>query len=258
MNTNDKLTIDYIINLLNNNTKLKIDRHKYLIDSYPTLKINSTISYYNLLSTLLIAYKNINYQIDNISLEISVYETVLDEYFKNIEEFIRNSSIDQARKKKYINYIFTQNTQDKSTPPNNDSILILTYYFGINLIIYNSESQTIKYYYYDNNNNIKLPYIIIKETKNIHAVNFYYELIFSQNKFIFDNNHPLIVELIPNAFIIGFEQNKKLEYLKLDNISDQLTEIKQPDIIIKLDSFPSKYIKIIKEFQNKNWYFILK
>ena len=60
----------------------------------------------------------------------------------------------------------------------------------------------------DNNNNIKLPDIIIKETKNIHAVNFYYELIFSQNKFIFDNNHPLIVELIPNAFIIGFEQNK--------------------------------------------------
>ena len=91
MNTNDKLTIDYIINLLNNNTKLKIDRHKYLIDSYPTLKINSTISYYNLLTTLLIAYKNINYQIDNISLEISVYETILDEYFKNIEEFIRNS-----------------------------------------------------------------------------------------------------------------------------------------------------------------------
>jgi hypothetical protein len=98
---------------------------------------------------------------------------------------------------------------------------------------------------------------LIKETKNTHTTNLYYELIFSQNKFIFDNNHPLIIELIPNAFVIGFEQNKKLEYLQLDNISDQLTEIKQSsENTIRLKVFPSKYIKLIKEFQNTNFEFI--
>ena len=50
MDNTEKLTIKYLINLLNNNVKLKVNRHKYLIDSYPTLKINSTISYYNLLT----------------------------------------------------------------------------------------------------------------------------------------------------------------------------------------------------------------
>ena len=257
MNNTEQLTIKYLINLLNNNTKIAISRHKYLIDSYPTLKINSTISYYNLLTTLLIAYKNINYQIDNSTLEISLNETILDEYFKNIEEFIRNSSIDQNKKKKYINYINSQTKQSTSTYPINDSILLLTYYFGINLIIYNNETQIIKYFYYDNHVNIKLPYILIKETKNSQTTNIYYELIFSQNKFIFDNNHPLIIELIPNAFIIGFEQNKKLEYLELESISNQLTEIKQSSNLIKLKIFPSKYIKLIKKFQNTNFKFIL-
>jgi hypothetical protein len=44
MNNTEHLTIKYLINLLNNNTKIAISRHKYLIDSYPTLKINSTKS----------------------------------------------------------------------------------------------------------------------------------------------------------------------------------------------------------------------
>jgi hypothetical protein len=253
MNNTQQLTIKYLIDLLNNNTKLTVDRRKYLIDSYPTLKINLTISYYNLLTTLLIAYKNIDYQIDNSTLQISLDASVLEKYFKDIEEFIRNSSIDQNRKKKNINFIHTQN---KQYPPN-DSILILSYYFGINLIIYNNESQTIKYYYYDNQINIKLPYILIKETKDTNTANSYYELIFSQNKFIFDYNHPLIIELIPNAFIIGFEQNKKLEYLELNNINEQLTEISNRYISqVKLKVYPSKYIKLIKEFQNTNFEYI--
>ena len=257
MATTEQLTIKYLINLLNNNTKLTIDRQKYLIDSYPTLKINSTISFYNLLTTLLIAYKNINYQIDNSTLEISLNDNILDQYFQNIEEFIRNSSIDQNRKRKYINYIYSQNKQLTSTYPVNDSILLLTYYFGINLIIYNNESQTIKYFYYDQYIDIRLPYILIKETKNIDTTNSYYELIFSQNKFIFDNNHPLIIELIPNAFIIGFEQNKKLEYLKLSNVSDELIEIKQSENVVKLKVLPNKYLRLITEFQNTNFKFLI-
>jgi len=257
MATTEQLTIKYLINLLNNNTKLTIDRQKYLIDSYPTLKINSTLSFYNLLTTLLIAYKNINYQIDNSTLEISLNDNILDQYFQNIEEFIRNSSIDHNKKRKYINYIHSQNKQLTSTYPMNDSILLLTYYFGINLIIYNNESQTIKYYYYDQYIDIRLPYILIKETKNIDTTNLYYELIFSQNKFIFDNNHPLIIELIPNAFIIGFDQNKKLEYLKLNNVSDELIEIKQSENVVKLKVLPNKYLKLITKFQNTNFKFLI-
>jgi hypothetical protein len=252
MSKSDELTVKYLINLLNNNTVIKIIRHKYLIDSYPTLKINSLISYYNLLVTLLIAYKNTNYTIDNTTLEISLDVSILIEYFKNIEEFIKNSSIDQNRKKKYINYIHSQINQSTSTYPTNDSILILCYYFGINLIIYNNETQTIKFFYYDNQVNVKLPFILIKETKNNQTSNLYYELIFSQNKFIFENNHPLIIELIPNAFVIGFEQNKKLEYLELNNIADILEQIKDPIIKYKLKTIPTKYNQLIKEFQNLN------
>ena len=33
--------------------------------------------------------------------------------------------------------------------------------------------------------------VLIKETKDINSPNFYYELIFSQNKYIFDINHLL-------------------------------------------------------------------
>ena len=252
MSKSDKLTIKYLIDLLNNNTVLEVVRHKYLIDYYPTLKINSLITYSNLLMTLLIAYKNINYTIDNTTLEISLDNSILLEYFKDIEEFIKNSSIDYNRKKKYINYLHSQTTQSLSTNPTNDSILMLCNYFGINLLIYNNETQTIKFFYYDNQVNIKLPYILIKETKNTISSNLFYELVFSQNKFIFDNNHPLIIELIPRAFIIGFEQNKKLEYLELSNIYDILTEIEDPPIIYKLNNLPSKYNNLINQLINSN------
>lgn len=246
---NKTLTINYLINLLNNHTELKIERHKYLIDSYPILKINNT-SYYNLVITLLIACKNIKYTIDNTTLKISLSNNIIDGYFKNIEEFIKNFSIDITKKKKYINYLLTQNRQEISTYPINESILILTQYFGINLIIYNSESQIIKLYYYDNLININLPFIIIKETKEINTTNVYYELVFSQNKYTFDNTHPLIIELIKNSIVIGFEQNKKLEYLELNNISNDLIEIK-PKIITLID-MPKKYLKLIKEFKQNN------
>ena len=256
MSKTEQLTIKYLINLLNNNTVLKVVRHKYLIDSYPTLKINSLITYSNLLMTLLIAYKNINYTINNTTLEISVDNSILLEYLHSIEKFLINSSIEQNRKKKYINYIHSQSTQSLSTNPTNDSILILCNYFGINLLIYNNETQTIKFFYYDNQVNIKLPYIIVKETKNTLSSNLFYELVFSQNKFIFDNNHPLVMELVPLAFIIGFEQNKKLEYLELSNIYDILTEIEEPTIIYKLNSLSAKHNKIIKSMQNFNSEFI--
>jgi len=257
MSKTEQLTIKYLINLLNNNTVLKVVRHKYLIDSYPTLKINSLITYSNLLMTLLIAYKNTNYTIDNTTLEISVDNSILLEYLHNIEEFIKCSSIEQNKKKKYINYIHSQSTQSLSTNPTNDSILILCSYFGINLLVYNNETQTIKFFYYDNQVNIKLSYIIVKETKDTLSSNLFYELVFSQNKFIFDNNHPLVMELVPLAFIIGFEQNKKLEYLELNNINEQLTEISNRYISqVKLKVYPSKYIKLIKEFQNTNFEYI--
>jgi ribonuclease HIII len=63
---------------------------------------------------------------------------------------------------------------------------------------------------------------------------------------------PLIIELIPNAFVIGFEQNKKLEYLELNNIADILEQIKDPIIKYKLKTIPTKYNQLIKEFQNLN------
>ena len=96
------LTIKYIIDLLNVQNELKIERKKYLIDLYPTLKINYNITYSNLLSALLIACKNTNYKIDNTTLKISLSNDI-EEYFKIIEEFIRTSSIDTYKKKNIFN-----------------------------------------------------------------------------------------------------------------------------------------------------------
>ena len=248
MNNTNTLSINYLINLLNNHIEVKIERHQLLIDSFPTLKINSNTSYYNLLLTLLIVCKNTEYIIDNTSFKISLSNNIIDEYFKNIEKFIRNSSIDVYKKKKYINYLLTQNRQDSSTYPTNESILILTHYFGINLIIYNTETQIIKLYYYDNLINTKFPFVIIKETKELNTTNIYYEFVRIQNQYTFDNTHPLIIELIPKSIVVGFEQNKKLEYVELNNISEDLTEIKIKTII--LIDIPSKYLKLINKFKN--------
>jgi hypothetical protein len=267
------LTIKYLIDLLNDHTNLKIDRHQLLIDSYPTLKIESIISYDNLLTTLLIAYKNIKYEINNLTLKISISNEILKTHKQSIQKFIYDSTIDQSKKKKYIGFITNQN--GSTIYPTNESILVLTYYFGINLMIYNTESQTIKCYYWDNNLDKEQPFIIIKETKDTNSPNLYYELVFSQNKFMFDFNHPIIIELIGRAFFVGLEQNKKLEYIESNKISDimisnldesnltesnltesNLTESNLTESnskIIKLNLIPKRIIKIIDELQTSNF-----
>lgn len=250
--TNQQLSIRYLIDILNTSTQLNVNKRKYLIDSYPILKLNSNLNYYNLLCALLIASKNINYKIDNMTFKISINEQIISDHFIHIDSFIRTSSIDPTHKKKYINYINTHNNILDDTIPTNDSILLLTLYFGINLLIYNTQTQTIKYYYYDNIVNINLPYIIIKESKEQQTININYELIFSQNKFIFEHNHPIIAELIKDAFIVGLEPNKKLEYEELNNVKTLLTEIKHTNSPIILNILPNKYEKLIIKFQNSN------
>ena len=256
------LTIKYLIDLLNDHTNLKIDRHQLLIDSYPTLKIESIISYDNLLTTLLIAYKNIKYEINNLTLKISISNEILKTHKQSIQKFIYDSTIDQSKKKKYIGFITNQN--GSTIYPTNESILVLTYYFGINLMIYNTESQTIKCYYWDNNLDKEQPFIIIKETKDTNSPNLYYELVFSQNKFMFDFNHPIIIELIGRAFFVGLEQNKKLEFVETNKISDIMdsniddlsfdnSNTNTQSKIIKLNQIPKRIIKIIDELQTLNF-----
>jgi hypothetical protein len=255
---NTNLTIKYLINLLNDHTDLKIDKKKYFIDSYPVLKIGNIISYDNLLTALLFSCKNIQHEISNQTLEISINPHIIKSYKLKIDEFIRNSSIDQSKQKKYINYIHNiTNNQTIQIPPN-DSILVLSYYFGINLIIYNTDSQIVKCYYYDDKLDRELPFILIKETKNNDSPNLYYELVFSQNKYIFDYSHPIIIELLPNAFIVGLEHNKKLEYVEIQKVSDVLNitdDFEKIDMekTIKLKLIPNKILRLIDELNTTNF-----
>jgi hypothetical protein len=218
-NQSNGLTIKYLINLLNDQTSLKINRQQYLIDSFPTLKVESNLTYDNLLSCLMITYKNISYNINEVDLRIGVSTKLVKDERNIIQKYIYDSALDNTKKKKYINAINTL------TNPTNESILVLTYFYGLNLLIYNTESQTIKCYYWDNHLDRDLPFVLLKETKETNSPNLYYEIVFSQNKFIFDYTHPIIQEMIPNAFIVGLEQNKKLEFLEIEKVSDVLENI---------------------------------
>ena len=111
----------------------------------------------------MIAYKNIKYKIDEDTLKIIIDDVVIKTEKQNIQKTIYDSSIESSKKKKFINHIISQTNKEEQA--SNENILILTYYFGVNLIIYNSVSQIIKCYYYDNFLDKEQPFIVIKETK---------------------------------------------------------------------------------------------
>lgn len=226
------LTIKYLINFLNNHENLQIERHKYLIDSFPVLKMKSNLTYDNLLTAILIAYNNIKYQIDYTDYKIMIDDNILRITKSQIQKTIFESVFDLTKKKKYINFI--QNLT-KLTIPTNESILVLTHFFQINLIIYNTKSQTIKTYYYDNLLDTELPFIICKETSETDSPTSFYELVFVQDKFIFDFNHPLVTELIVDTFIVGLEQNKKLEYVKIIQANISQTNVSQTNFDLSTD-----------------------
>lgn len=260
------LTIKYLIDFLNEKKDIKIDKKKYIIDSYSSLKINSNITYDNLITILLISCKNTKYIVDD-NYKISCSDNDIKKIKQDIYDYVFNSSIESAKKKKYTSFItssFSKSSDD--IYPINESILILTYFFCINLLIYNTESQITKCYYYNDHLDNELPFVIIKESKDTNTANLYYELIFSQDKFIFDIKHPIVMELINDAFIIGFEPNKKLEYLQssadhldnLDNLDEnnvnylsdkyfsEMSESDKP--IIKLKMIPEKILNFLEEF----------
>ena len=221
-NKSTQLTIKYLINLLNDQKNLTFDKINYLIDSYPTIKLDSIISYDLLLSGIMIAYKNISYKLNNTNFKVFLDDEIIKLEKQKIEKFIFNSTIESGKKKKYLTYITSQTATNSS--PLNENILLLTYYYGINLIIYNSDTQTTKCFYYDNYLDRDLPFIVIKEVKDQNSPNLFYEISFSQNQYIFNYNHPIIAELIPNAFIIGLEQNKRLEYLPFETKNNLISE----------------------------------
>jgi len=254
MNKNSSnLTIKYLIDLLNDKQLIRIDRRKYLIDTFPTLKIGEQISYNNLLYLIMIAYKNIKYKIDEDTLKIIIDDVVIKTEKQNIQKTIYDSSIESSKKKKFINHIISQTNKEEQA--SNENILILTYYFGVNLIIYNSVSQIIKCYYYDNFLDKEQPFIVIKETKDKNSSHTFYELVYLQNKYVFEHNDPLIKELMANTFIVGLEQNKRLEYLVTNKVSEEYTNIKQINMkIIKIRLVPTKSINMINKLRSTNYY----
>ena len=233
---NNNLTIKYLINMLNEHVELNINRQVLLIDSYSSIKFNYDINIDILLYILLIAYKNIKYSIDQSNYKIIIDKEILEKTKLDIIKYLSKSIDIIIKKSKDI--IFSNNIIT------NEIILILTYYFNINLIIYNSQSQISKCYYYENILDKELPFIIIKELNNN------YELLVSNNKYIFEFNHPIINELINNIYIVGFDKNKKLELSKdkLD-IKYELIDMKPS---IKLPLIPYKILNFIKYYNTYN------
>ena len=232
------LNISYIINLLNEKKVFTLDRNQYLIDSFPTLKIDSQLSYDSLLSAILIAYSKIDYSI-NDQLKISIDEEVLKKKKIIIKDYIFNSNVDINKRKKFINNLNLIN----------DNIILTTFFFNINLIIYNTESQNIKCFYYDQILDTELPFIIIKESKSDNS-NQYYELVYSQNKYLFEYKHPLVDEIIPKAIIIGLENNKKLEISNnqmLDDFTEVHKELNQTKVKLLSVKLNNKIDRLINE-----------
>ncbi len=283
--SNNILTIKYLIDFLNDHAQIKIDKKQYLIDSYPILKIDGLITYTNLLTSLLISQKNAQYEINNTTFKVSVGEDLISQTLVSIDKYIRTYISDDTKRKKYINYISSLNSSEP-TEPTNESILVLTHYFGINLLLYNSQTQIIKCYYYDNYLDRSKPFVVVKLSKEENSPNMFYELVFSQNKLSFDHSHPIIMELISNAFIVGLEQNKKLEYLEnlktsecvdgLKKNTDSNSEITAPDSevsdiaaiqpiknlgldemvikdVIKLKMIPIWILDLLKEVETTNY-----
>jgi hypothetical protein len=246
--SNNGLTIKYLINLLNDQTDLKINRQQYLIDSFPTLKVGSLLTCDNMLTALLIAYKNAHYDIDDLTYRINIDPTLIKTEKDIIQKTLFESGIDAGKKKKFIGLV------SNLTNPTNEFMLILTYHFGINILVYQTESQTTKCFYWDNQLDRDLPFIIIKETKETNSPYFYYELVFSQNKFIFEFNHPIITELMPVAFIVGLEHNKQLEYLKLDKVNEVMTEIEKPVNQVEQTDFEQTESELTQNMNNKSYY----
>jgi hypothetical protein len=265
-NKSQPLTIKYLIKLLNDHTNIIIEKKTYIVDSFQVLKLNSIVSYDSLLFALLIAYKNIKYKI-NDDFKIYVDQDVVKNEKVNIQKKLFESSIDIGKKKKEINFIINQSNNNAQAT--NESILMLSFYFGINIILYSSESKTIKCFYYDNLMDRNQPFVIIKETKFSDSPDLYYEIICSQNKFIFEFTDPMIMELVPNAFIVGLEQNKKLEYLEDSKISeiyedqniqdDKYIKLSFDDIVndrttnVKLKLIPTHVINIIDDLRTMNF-----
>lgn len=263
-NNTEQLTVKYLINLLNDHVNIKIEKKTFLVDTYQILKLDTPVSYNTLLFALMIAYKNIKYNI-NDDYKIYVDKVLINNEKNIIHKTLFDSSIDIGKKKKELNFIINHTNNDE--PATNESILMLTLYFNINLIIYTSKTQTIKCYYYDEFMDRNQPFIIIKETESDNSPHIYYEIVCSKNKYIFDFSEPIIMELLPNAFIVGLEQNKILKYqedkkvttIYQDYMINDISNITLDEIYynktnkIKIKLIPSHILKLIDELMNTNF-----
>lgn len=164
---------------------------------------------------LLTEKKEIYYNINNITHIIDLYMTNYNINISinnllnllliacNIKNNLLNN-IDIDIYKKNNNIIIDNNISEIN-------INILIKFFNINLIIFNKNKE-IKYY----KNDIELSFIIIKEIENS------YQLVLLNNNYKFNNNHPLISDLIYKYDIIEYNSEKKktiLKMISLDKLS---------------------------------------
>lgn len=240
MINDNKLTINTLIKLLNKEENLCIERKKYIIDTYPSIKFNYELDIDIIIYILIIGYNNIKYSIDNTTYKILIDYKLVKETKDKIIEIIKYISVEFSIKKKIISILLHNEKINQNIL--NETFLIFSVYFNINIIVYNVNSQISKCYYYDNYLDIDLPFIILKE-------NSYYELVYIDNKTTFDYNHQIIKDLIEEIYIIGFEKNKKLKYLNKMNIEYHIQKLPNKPFI-RLPILSNKIYNFIKENRN--------
>ena len=147
---------------------------------------------------------NINETIDNLKNKLIIF---INKYISQDKKYIY---IDN------INFITIEN------------ILLLTYFYNINIIIHNSISKINKLYYYNSYFNKELPLIIIKQNNT-------FELVLNNNLYYFYFDNPLISNLLNNIIIAD---NKKLLFLNNYDIKLQKINIESYTNTSELNNDP--------------------
>lgn len=226
-----RLTIKYLIDLLNDHQVDNRCDYKLIVDTYQSLVFGNSISFDNMIKMLMVACEDCDNNITDVQLKNEK---------QNIRNKIFNSPIEISRKKKYISLIESNSNTQILADINNELIILLTYYFDINLIIYNPYTKLSKCFYFDNFLDKDLPFIIIKEMKALVTTKSYHELVTNQKKYTFSYIDPIIDELIKKSFIIGLDHGKQLQYL---NTNITFIEKKNIRPTIKLKLLPLKFYK---------------
>lgn len=216
---NNQLTLTYLISYILEEDKISIEKKKYLIESYPSLRLNYPINFDIFILIILIATKKYEYNFSD-DYNVIINNDIINKTKENILDYIKNINNLLINKQKIESLI-------KTNTLNSNVILILSKYYNINILIFNLNSKITKCFYYDDYCNTNNPFIVIRESNIL-------ELLLLNNKYLFNYSHPIIVEISDVIYTPHFNNLKKEFKIKNDKIEIKLLSLKIIKFINKL------------------------